>query len=347
AALGGRAAHQQARSAGVCGHDPPARRPGRARERRPSPERRERPRRRLGRRPPRRRVRGRPDPDGLTRGRGPRGRPRTDRPRHARRQPGPGARGGRAGRSRPRRPGHRLLPRGGDRLGRVGLSRARRPAGPARPGPPALRRRLPEVVHRRPRARSGCGGSAARQPGRHRGRGAGRRARGPDTRRGGDGAGGAGGAGDRPGPGRGRVAMWPALQTFRARDAVDILVVAFVLYRIFVMFKETRAVQMLLGLAGLMVASFLARHFELFSTSWLLDNFWSVWVLALVVLFQPELRRALTRLGESRLFQGMALGAREERIQLIDEVIKAADALASKRIGALIVLERSTGLRNY
>ncbi|HZP38753.1 MAG TPA: diadenylate cyclase CdaA [Methylomirabilota bacterium] len=141
--------------------------------------------------------------------------------------------------------------------------------------------------------------------------------------------------------------MWPALQTFRARDAVDILVVAFVLYRIFVMFKETRAVQMLLGLAGLMVASFLARHFELFSTSWLLDNFWSVWVLALVVLFQPELRRALTRLGESRLFQGMALGAREERIQLIDEVIKAADALASKRIGALIVLERSTGLRNY
>jgi diadenylate cyclase len=141
--------------------------------------------------------------------------------------------------------------------------------------------------------------------------------------------------------------MWPALQTFRLRDAIDIVVVAVVLYRVFVMFKETRAVQMLLGLAGLMVASFVARHFELFSTSWLLDNFWSFWVLALVVLFQPELRRALTRLGESRLFQGMALGAREERSHLIDDVIKAADALASKRIGALIVLERSTGLRNY
>ena len=141
--------------------------------------------------------------------------------------------------------------------------------------------------------------------------------------------------------------MWPVLQTFRPRDAVDIIVVAIVLYRIFVMFKETRAVQMLLGLGGLMVASFLARYFELFSTSWLLDNFWSFWVLVLIVLFQPELRRALTRLGESRLFQGMSLGAREERTHLIDEVIKAADALASKRIGALIVLERSTGLRNY
>jgi diadenylate cyclase len=141
--------------------------------------------------------------------------------------------------------------------------------------------------------------------------------------------------------------MWPVLQTFRPRDAIDIVLVAIVLYRIFVMFKETRAVQMLLGLAGLMLASFLARYFELFSTSWLLDNFWSFWVLALIVLFQPELRRALTRLGESRLFQGMSLGAREERNHLIDEVIKAADSLASKRIGALIVLERSTGLRNY
>jgi diadenylate cyclase len=96
-----------------------------------------------------------------------------------------------------------------------------------------------------------------------------------------------------------------------------------------------------------MIASYVARRFELFSTSWLLDNLWSFWVLALIVLFQPELRRALTRLGESRLFQGMALGAREERGHLIDDVVKAADALASKRIGALIVLERSTGLRNY
>src|SRR6266705_4268696 len=101
--------------------------------------------------------------------------------------------------------------------------------------------------------------------------------------------------------------MWTVLESFRLRDALDILVVAVVLYRVFLMFKETRAVQMLLGLGGLMVASFLARRFELYSTSWLLDNFWSFWVLALIVLFQPELRRALTRLGESRLFQGMRL----------------------------------------
>src|SRR6266571_1986290 len=113
------------------------------------------------------------------------------------------------------------------------------------------------------------------------------------------------------------------------------------------MFKETRAVQMLLGLGGLMVASFVARRFELYSTSWLLENFWSFWVLALIVLFQPELRRALAQLGQSRFFQGVALVAREQRSHLFDDVVKAADALAAKRIGALVVLERSTGLRNY
>jgi diadenylate cyclase len=141
--------------------------------------------------------------------------------------------------------------------------------------------------------------------------------------------------------------MWSTLRAFRVTDAIDIILVAVVLYRVFVMFKETRAVQMLLGLGGLMVASFVARRFDLFSTSWLLDKFWSFWVLALIVVFQPELRRALARLGQSRLFQGVTVGVREQQGHLIDEVVKAADTLASKRIGALVVLERSTGLRNY
>src|SRR5262245_38018530 len=141
--------------------------------------------------------------------------------------------------------------------------------------------------------------------------------------------------------------MWTAFHTFRIRDAIDILLVAVVLYRVFVMFKETRAVQLLLGLAGLMVASFLARRFELYGTSWLLENFWSFWVLALIVLFQPELRRALAQIGQSRFFQGVALAAREERGHVLDDVVKAADALAAKRIGALMVLERGISLRNY
>ncbi|MCI0548728.1 MAG: diadenylate cyclase CdaA [Candidatus Rokubacteria bacterium] len=141
--------------------------------------------------------------------------------------------------------------------------------------------------------------------------------------------------------------MWPLIQSFRVRDAIDIVLVAVVLYRVFLMFKGTRAVQMLVGLAGLMVASFLARHLELYSTSWILDNFWSFWVLALLVLFQPELRRVLAQIGQSPVFQGITRASREEQTHIVDDVTRAADSLAGKRIGALIVLERSTGLRNY
>lgn len=141
--------------------------------------------------------------------------------------------------------------------------------------------------------------------------------------------------------------MWPVLQAFRVRDAVDILIVAAVVYRVLVMFRGTRALQMLAGLGGLMVASFLARRLDLVSTTWILENFWSVWVLALVVLFQPELRRALAQIGRSPLFQGITRAGQEQQSHVIDDVVKAADSLAAKRIGALIVLERTTGLRNY
>ena len=141
--------------------------------------------------------------------------------------------------------------------------------------------------------------------------------------------------------------MWPVIESFRMRDAIDIVLVAAVLYRIFIMFKGTRTVQMLAGLGGLMVASFMARRLELFSTAWILDNFWSFWVLALIVLFQPELRRALAQIGQSPLLQGMTRASREERRHVIDDVVEAADTLAGKRIGALMVLERTAGLRQY
>src|SRR6185503_3815796 len=159
--------------------------------------------------------------------------------------------------------------------------------------------------------------------------------------------GGARRAGD-PASGRDRMsAVLAVIQSFRARDAVDIILVAVVIYRVLVMFRGTRAVQMLAGLGGLMIASFLARRLDLFSTSWILENFWSVWVLALVVLFQPEFRRALAQIGQSPLLQAL-LGARgEQQGHVIDDVVKAAESLAAKRMGALIVLERSTGLRNY
>jgi diadenylate cyclase len=96
-----------------------------------------------------------------------------------------------------------------------------------------------------------------------------------------------------------------------------------------------------------MAVSFVARWFELTGTSWLLDHFWSFWVLALLVLFQPELRRALYRLGQSPIFRGVSPAGREETTHVLDDVVKAAESLAAKRMGALVVLERASPLRQY
>ncbi len=141
--------------------------------------------------------------------------------------------------------------------------------------------------------------------------------------------------------------MWDVLRSLRIRDLLDIAIVSFVLYRVFLVFKGTLAVQMLAGLGLLMVARYVARQGELRSLSFLLDNFWAFWVLALIVLFQPELRRALAQAGRSRLLQRLFGEASEARHQVVEEVARAAESLAAKRIGALVVLERTSGLQHY
>ncbi|OLB51483.1 MAG: TIGR00159 family protein [Candidatus Rokuibacteriota bacterium] len=141
--------------------------------------------------------------------------------------------------------------------------------------------------------------------------------------------------------------MSDALAAFRWRDALDILLVAIVIYRVFVMFRGTRAVQMMIGISALATASLLARQLELYSTEWLLDNLWSFWVIALVVLFQPELRRALASLGQGRVGQALLRAAGEEGAQVLDEIGSAVESLSARRIGALLVVERATGLRQY
>src|SRR5207237_705897 len=93
--------------------------------------------------------------------------------------------------------------------------------------------------------------------------------------------------------------------------------------------------------------SLLARRLELYSTQWILDNFWSFWVIALVVLFQPEPRRALARVGEGRLVSTLLGASRAERAHVIDEIVDAVESLTARRIGALVVMERSAGLRQY
>jgi len=142
-------------------------------------------------------------------------------------------------------------------------------------------------------------------------------------------------------------ALWEVFRGFRPRDVVDIAIVAFILYRVLLMFKGTLAVQMAAGLGFLMIARFVAREAEFRSASFILENFWSFWVLALIVLFQPELRRTLAQAGRSRVLRTLFGEGGPQRRHVVEEVAEAAESLAAKRVGALIVLERTSGLRHY
>jgi diadenylate cyclase len=136
------------------------------------------------------------------------------------------------------------------------------------------------------------------------------------------------------------------LAVFRWRDALDILLVAALIYRILTVFRGTRAVQITIGLAVLAGAAMGARALSLTSLGWLLDHFWSFWVVALIIVFQPELRRALGWIGQGRVL-GRLVGDPAAAARVVREVVRATESLASRRIGALIVLERATGLRQY
>jgi diadenylate cyclase len=135
--------------------------------------------------------------------------------------------------------------------------------------------------------------------------------------------------------------------TFGWRDAVDVLLVTLIVYRVFVMFRGTRAVPMIVGLGVLVIGTAFAGRLQLRTLGWLFDNVWSFWVIALVVLFQPEIRQALTRMGHGPIVRRLVGVSREERAHVADEVSTAAEALAARGTGALIILERATGLRQY
>jgi uncharacterized protein (TIGR00159 family) len=124
------------------------------------------------------------------------------------------------------------------------------------------------------------------------------------------------------------------------RDTIDIALVALTVYWLLLLIRGTRAVQILIGLLLLLGASLASQAFELTTLQWILDNFLSSAVLIIIVLFQADIRRALARVGRG-VFPSVA--SREDT-QVVEEVARAAQALAQRGCGALIVLERETHL---
>lgn len=132
---------------------------------------------------------------------------------------------------------------------------------------------------------------------------------------------------------------------YQWQDIIDIIIVAFVFYQLFLLIKGTKAVQMFLGLAVLIIISAIAQFLQLTLVSWLLKLLWSFWVIAFIVLFQPELRDGLARIGENRFLQIFL--KKEHKPEFIEEIVEAIEFMANKKTGALIVIERKTGLRNF
>lgn len=127
-------------------------------------------------------------------------------------------------------------------------------------------------------------------------------------------------------------------------DILDIAVVTFVFYKLFQVIRGTRAAQMFLGLIIIIAASFVAEILRFDALNWLISSLRTVWVVAFVIIFQPELRRILAQLGQSRFVRYFV---RSHHLAVLDEVACAARELSTKKIGALVVLARDASLRQY
>jgi len=130
-------------------------------------------------------------------------------------------------------------------------------------------------------------------------------------------------------------------------DIVDILIVSYIIFHLLKLLRGTRAVQLLKGLIVLIIIWLISQVFQLATLEWLIENVFSVGLLAVIIIFQPELRRALEQLGRGGFLGRSRLVEDQQATKVVGDVAKAVTYLAKRRIGALIVIERQTGLTDY
>ena len=137
------------------------------------------------------------------------------------------------------------------------------------------------------------------------------------------------------------------LSTMRILDIVDILVVAVILYQLYYLIRDTRAVSLLKGVVVLGAFTIVSNWMDLHVVNWLLEKSMTVLIVALPIVFQPELRKALERLGRGRFISRSSIVDDEERMRVIDEVVLACERMSEQKIGALIAFERAVRLAEY
>ncbi len=130
-------------------------------------------------------------------------------------------------------------------------------------------------------------------------------------------------------------------------DVIDVAIVAFVIYKVLGFIRETRALQLVKGLLVLVLITVLSDKFNLYTLNWILRNTMTLGVIALVIVFQPELRRALEYVGRSKFITPQFAQMDKEKVKVITAaIIKAVDYFSSNKIGALIIMERETVLND-
>lgn len=134
---------------------------------------------------------------------------------------------------------------------------------------------------------------------------------------------------------------------FSVTDVIDVAIVAFVVYKILRFIEETRAEQLVKGLIVLIGATFLSDLLDLHTLNWILEGTLTLGVIALIIVFQPELRRALEYIGRSKIIRKQFVEINKERAkQITSTIIKAVDYFSVSRIGALLILEREIALND-
>jgi diadenylate cyclase len=129
-------------------------------------------------------------------------------------------------------------------------------------------------------------------------------------------------------------------------DIIDIALVAFVIYKVLGFIRESRAEQLVQGLLLLVVATWLSGQVHLYTMNWLLQSLLTVGILALIVVFQPELRRGLEQMGRSKIMKPSQFGKlnKDKAMHITHEFVKAVEEFSAKKVGALIIIERQTSL---
>ena len=138
------------------------------------------------------------------------------------------------------------------------------------------------------------------------------------------------------------------MSNFRPEDALDIAIVSYIVYKMIGIIRETRAMQLIRGLVIIIVAFFVSDIFNLYLLNWLLKSLFTMGLFAVVVLFQPELRRALEQVGRKNLMNTNSFRNidKNKAVETVDSLVSAIDDFSATRTGALIAIERETMLND-